>query len=530
MRVAAMGCMMNVDNLNRLRNGIRRISVWSFIFYLVSSISLYVWAIEDDQPIFEEPTLVALSDETKEFDHWNSVSNESYSNESDLCSDVKFSLSSCIYQVRLSAWLDLERNIVAQSREEGNEDILLASSRSDRQTNVSLSSSRRYPVGSQTFSWRDASRNRTVPVRIFYPATSDNEVFPVIVFSHGLGGSPNRCAYLGRAWASSGFVAVLLQHPGSDENVWKGKIRILYELKEAYKFNWSGRTRANDIRFALNCLDQMVAQQSWIGNKMNLSRIGVGGYDLGALASLLVAGQEPPDRGPSLYDPRVKAVLAMSPPVNQIGKSYQQVYRTIDVPTFFVTGTEDDGIVGSTKAHQRRIPFDSMSDNNRYLVVLQGADHQVYGGHMLSFRARNDKPFQAAIVRSSNHFWQGHLREQDQSLEILNGRGLNSVLGGMARIERRIQPIQQQDPSLPQEVTPETKADNAEEIAADQRPSKSTIGQKNTATTGETQRDLDKSEKTEINDNEASAELKSDFPLTRYYRSIVTKFEEDSSL
>src|SRR5947208_9251342 len=44
--------------------------------------------------------------------------------------------------------------------------------------------------------WRDASRSRPVPVKIYAPATGAGP-FPVIVFSHGLGGSRNGYEYLG---------------------------------------------------------------------------------------------------------------------------------------------------------------------------------------------------------------------------------------------------------------------------------------------------------------------------------------------
>lgn len=342
---------------------------------------------------------------------------------------------------------------------------------------------RRFSVGIRTFSWRDTPRRRTVPVKIYYPASKGEERFPVIVFSHGLGGSYERCSYLGHAWASRGFVAVLVQHPGSDEEVWKGKIRILNELREAYQTNWSGRTRAHDLRFVLDCLDRLASENHWLAAKLDLGRIGVGGYDLGALASLLVAGQTPPDFGPSLRDPRIGAVLAMSPPINRPRTGYRSVYGAVDVPVFFISGTEDDGIIGSTKAHQRRIPFDAMSGNDRYLVVFHGADHRIYGGHFLSLRARNDKAFQSAIVRISNCFWQAHLRDDEQALNRLNGNGLHAMLGGMARIERRLT-----EPEILSETRPT------------ELPTTRTLPDPTVRETGST------------------------FPLTRYYRSIASKY------
>ncbi len=286
--------------------------------------------------------------------------------------------------------------------------------------------------------FRDTVRQRSIPARIYCPPNRNGEKLPVVVFSHGLGGSPECCSYLGVAWASRGFFVVMLQHPGSDEEVWKGKIRIMHELEDAYRTNWSGRTRARDIRVALDSLELLASRGDTFVSQMDFGRIGVGGYDLGSLAALLLAGQLPPDGGASLYDQRIKAVLAMSPPVNKTWQSFSEIYAPISVPVFFITGTADDGIIGTTQAHQRRIPFDALGATDRYLVTLRGADHRVYGSRILSVRARNDKPFQSLIVRTSTCFWQAVLQEKEAAQSTLNGYGLNALLSGMARLERRL--------------------------------------------------------------------------------------------
>jgi len=61
----------------------------------------------------------------------------------------------------------------------------------------------------------DAARNRDIPVRVYLPANTAPE--PVILFSHGLGGTRTGSAFLGEHWAARGYVAVFLQHPGSDD-------------------------------------------------------------------------------------------------------------------------------------------------------------------------------------------------------------------------------------------------------------------------------------------------------------------------
>ena len=67
--------------------------------------------------------------------------------------------------------------------------------------------------------WTDAARGRTVPAKIYYPTDAAGP-FPVIVFSHGLGGTREAYEYLARQWAANGYVSVHLQHPGSDDIPW----------------------------------------------------------------------------------------------------------------------------------------------------------------------------------------------------------------------------------------------------------------------------------------------------------------------
>jgi hypothetical protein len=169
-----------------------------------------------------------------------------------------------------------------------------------------------------------------------------------------------------------------------------------------------------------------------------MDKIGVGGIDLGALASLLLAGQVPPDNGDSLHDLRIKAVLAMSPPVRAMNISYREMYQPITAPTLFITGTKDDGVVGSTKANHRRIPFDAMEQCQRYLITFDGGDHRMYGGRVLSFLGgRSDEKFQSAIVRSSTCFWRAVLQEEPRSIQAMDSYGWESLVGVKASIERR---------------------------------------------------------------------------------------------
>src|SRR5437879_1749818 len=79
----------------------------------------------------------------------------------------------------------------------------------------------------------DAARDRDLPLRVYLP--TNTAPGPVILFSHGLGGSRTGSVFLGEHWAARGYVAVFVQHPGSDDSVWRNPSsgNRLQSLKQA---------------------------------------------------------------------------------------------------------------------------------------------------------------------------------------------------------------------------------------------------------------------------------------------------------
>ncbi len=328
------------------------------------------------------------------------------------------------------------------------------------------------------YNWYDHSRRRTVPVKVYRPAALDARA-PVILFSHGLGGSNERCSYLGEYWAYNGYVAVFITHFGSDESVWRGKLRPLNELKNAYESSWTGQSRAKDIQFVIGQLESLVEQgKDKLGSQLNLQRIGVAGYDLGAFASMLMAGQLPPEGGQPISDPRIRAIIAMSPPVQANRAPLTQVYSKIEIPCLFITGTQDDGIVGSTRASQRRIPFDRIGCNDQYLLTFQGTDHMIYAGHPFLSSTRNDAPFQVVISRMSTNFWNAYLKEDPNALSFLMSQNVSGLINGLGRIERKFYLREEManatKPSLPETKTrvakPPIESDGTEFYSAPVSP------------------------------------------------------------
>lgn len=280
--------------------------------------------------------------------------------------------------------------------------------------------------------WHDTERDRTVPVKIYYPASGPGS-FPIIIFSHGLGGSRDHYEYLGRHWAGQGYVSVHLQHAGSDDAVWRDEqpAERMRAMRRATLQPGNAIERARDVSFAIGQLEHWNRTNTTFKDRLDLSRVGVAGHSFGAHTTLTIAGQNYTPRlgaRTSLADPRVKAVLPMSAPVPANKSNLNAVYSAIRIPCFHMTGTKDTSPINDTKAEERRLPFDHSQNSDQFLITFQNGDHAIFSGRPRTMSGgEHDARFQELICESSTLFWDAYLREDANAKTRLVNEFKNSL-------------------------------------------------------------------------------------------------------
>ena len=296
-----------------------------------------------------------------------------------------------------------------------------------------------FRVASVLYDWTDASRERQVPVKIYYPETGKGP-FPVIVFSHGLGGSREGYEYLGSHWASHGYVSVHPQHLGSDDAVWRGNGQPGRSMVGAAADPRNARDRALDVRFVLDRLEALNREASPLKGRLDLGAIGMAGHSFGAWTTLAVAGELFGPLGRlSFADPLVHAGIAMSAPVPRRGADLDQVFGQIKIPILHMTGTLDDSPIGDTKAEERRVPFDHIRGADQYLVTFQGGDHMIFSGRFVGARKRQKDPlFQGLIRQGTTAFWDAYLKGDAKAKSWLAKGGYADVLGKGGKLEEKL--------------------------------------------------------------------------------------------
>lgn len=224
--------------------------------------------------------------------------------------------------------------------------------------------------------WRDDERQRDIPWRLRLPENrSGAGTVPLIVFSHGLGGSLDGGAEWSRAWAEAGFATLHLQHAGSDRAIWAGGMRAVKAAASAEQLV----ARCRDVRFAVTQLLQLrdKGEAGWV--RIRPDALGMSGHSFGAHTTLAVAGREFPMKlGAELAEPRFKAFAAFSPAAGMAPEGLKAITR----PMLCLTGSLDGDPLGQERSgNYRRAVYDTLPAGAKAQLWLEGADHMTFGGN-----------------------------------------------------------------------------------------------------------------------------------------------------
>lgn len=250
----------------------------------------------------------------------------------------------------------------------------------------------------------DTGRQRPIPIRVYRPASPSPA--PVILFSHGLGGSRTGSAYLGKHWSARGYLCVFLQHTGDDSP------RIENVL-----------LRAKDVPAVLDQLEKWNKTKGHaLAGRLDLTRIGMSGHSFGAVTTQAVSGQKSILGRMSFTDPRIKAALLFSPSSpRRPGEDPKTAFGSVKIPWMLMTGTKD---VGNPDVKLRLAVFPALPPGGKYELVLDGARHSAFADRALS----SDPNHHRAILALSTAFWDAWLRKDAAARAWLDGEGVRSVL------------------------------------------------------------------------------------------------------
>lgn len=179
------------------------------------------------------------------------------------------------------------------------------------------------------------------------------EKFPVILFSHGLGGSPTNSLPLVEELARRGYFVVALQHLDGEG---RNRLRAPERWSEA-----SFANRYSDIRNLLDALPNL----RWANGRLDLARIGIVGHSLGGYTALGLAGG-----WGSWKDSRIRAAAVFSP--FALPFQAKNTLGQINIPLLYQGGTLDLPLTPSLRAPDG---IYALSRKPKYYLEWKNAGH-----------------------------------------------------------------------------------------------------------------------------------------------------------
>lgn len=283
----------------------------------------------------------------------------------------------------------------------------------------------------------DSLRDRDIPLRVYF--LQNSQAAPVILFSHGLGGSREGSGYLGRHWAARGYVVVFLQHPGSDTSVWKdeaplNRMKALREAASAKNF----LLRVKDIPAVLDQLDKWNKMGDHaLAGRLDLSKVGMSGHSFGAVTTQAISGQTTRWGKELFTDSRISAALIMSPSSPKLGTP-ESAFGKVTLPWMLMTGTKDIAVIGNADMKSRLEVFPALPPGGKYELVLFGAEHSAFTERALPGDNEPRNPNHHRVILSlSTAFWDAYLIGNTSAREWLDGDGPKSVLDKQDKWQRK---------------------------------------------------------------------------------------------
>lgn len=289
----------------------------------------------------------------------------------------------------------------------------------------------------------DSSRqDRSIKIKTYYPAEYNGPDLPVILWSHGLGGSVDGASFLSRFIASHGFIVIHTQHPGTDSGLWEGKEGHPWDIiRNTHIPRSASLERFNDIPFVLNHLPRWLQDNPKIGDIADLNTLGISGHSFGAMTTEVMAGMLFPDENNTLKDykeRRFTAGILYSPvPMRHLSKApATDLYGNITLPLFHMTGTDDEFPIEGWDYTRRLEIYKNTPRSDRHLLITQNGDHMVYNGSRGKLEENPKREKHEEIIKiAALCYWEATLKNNITARDWLTSGGFEAYLGQEGKYE-----------------------------------------------------------------------------------------------
>jgi len=317
-----------------------------------------------------------------------------------------------------------------------------------------------WEVASEDLVLRDERRQKDLEITVRYPVVDANAAdrFPLVVFSHGAGGSRAAFPDLTAHWASHGYIVVLPTHADSIELRRRKGEDLSHLARDLNSLVRDVRPldRLADVIFLLDSVGTLEARIPGLRGKegsgrVDRDRIGMAGHSAGALTSQMAVGVKVRGVSPdamlearSVGDPRIDAGILISGQGTPNRMFTDQSWNELSKPLLVLTGSKDYAAISSETPASRREPFEKAKPGDKYLVFIEGATHSSYQGKGPALRLDRGQPSDTELRMITNvtsaatlAFLDLYLKDDPAAHAYLRSDTLAAFSGKKATLQRK---------------------------------------------------------------------------------------------
>ena len=257
----------------------------------------------------------------------------------------------------------------------------------------------------------------SVKTNSYYKAKPINEEFPIIIFSHGLGGNRTQNTINMESLASNGYVVFAIEHTYdanitvfNDSTFIKSDSYLPDDVNKEEFYNVripQIKTRADDVSFLIDQITFFKSQEHYIGRISNINSIGVFGHSFGGGTAALS----------SFLDNRIDACIALDGwfepmPPNVINNG-------IDIPFFYIGQPQENWVTAPYNEIQL-LTFHNNNKNDSFIVQVDRTKHMDYADipyltrvtHLIGLSGKAGKNITLDLNNSITLFFDTYLKKE----------------------------------------------------------------------------------------------------------------------
>jgi len=299
----------------------------------------------------------------------------------------------------------------------------------------------------------DAGRDKDLLIRVRYPAADDEHAgpFPLVVFSHGAGGSCDAFGSLSDSLASNGYVVIHPTHSDSlsllskDERRTEGRDLLRNPRGIVKKVNLADRVA--DVKFILDSLDDIGKMLDKPG-LIDREHMAMAGHSAGAMTTQVLGGMEFVFRGRALKglamsEPRFDALAVISGAGTTRQTIAEDSWKNVTRAWLVITGSMDVSAASDETSESRQHPYDyAPADGTKYLLFIDGATHSSYQGKGPGLRLDGRSPGNLDWIAETTNmsvlaFFDAYVKGSEEAKNWLDSGSVAQREGGKVEFKHK---------------------------------------------------------------------------------------------